>query len=210
MIKRLRYQTEQFIPAVVVSDQEDEATCKSYHIEHITWGNYPVTEKWNRAMAYMKSIGVDYVMILGSDDNISTGFYLSTLEQCERGVDLIGVRTFYFYCSHGQYRGKMVRLDRPKAPNFLGIGKTVSSKVLDQCDWTLWRESRNCGMDNVANATLVKYVKTRAEVSGMIVDVKSAYNLNRYEIWAKRLPQINPQEFLKELSNEELQILKTL
>ncbi len=206
-IKRLREQTETFIPAVVVSEETDKPICDAYHVHHITQKNKPVTAKWNRTFKYMQSLGVDSVMIIGSDDIISTGFYLNSLKEAEWGFDLISPQSVYFYAGDGPYKGQMVHL---VSKQVFGTGRTVSKYVLDQCDWTLWTQERNWGMDAIALKTIKKYERTRTRIDGMIVDVKTRVNLNSYRIWGKRLPRANPQEFYYILSAEELKILKTL
>jgi len=69
---------------------------------------------------------------------------------------------------------------------------------------------KNWGMDAIASKTLAKYTETRAMVEGMIVDVKTDKNLNSFRIWSKRLPEVDPQEFYRILSKEELEILNSL
>ena len=209
-IQRLRKDLELYIPAVVVSGKEDRVTCDEYHIGHLTQENKPVTAKFNRAFQFMRGQGIDYVQILGSDDIISTVFLRNTFALMETGVDLMGVWSFYFYCGHGRDRGKLVRFDRPNTRTFLGIGRTVSSRVLDQCDWTLWDVEKNWAMDAIASKTLAKYTETKATVEGMIVDVKTDKNLNSFRIWSKRLQEVDPQEFYRILSKEELEILNSL
>jgi hypothetical protein len=206
-IKRLREQFETYIPAVVVSGKEDETICNQYHVVHITQQNDPVTEKWNTAMAYMRSIGIDYVMIIGSDDIVSTGFVRKTMEQMERGIDYIGTKVFYFFCGQGLDRGKLVKLDT--APT-KGIGKTISKYVLDQCDWRLWDKEKNWGMDAIATKNIVQYARSRVLIEDIIVDIKTTQNLNSFRIWSNRLPQVDSQLFYDILSEEELQILKSL
>ena len=209
-IKRLRSELGCAIPAVVVSEEEDKTICSRYQVAHITQENKPVTAKFNRAFWFMRDVGVDYVTILGSDDIISTQFGRDTKVLMETGIDLIGVWSFYFYCGHGVDRGKLVRLERANSRTFLGIGRTVSKRVLDQCDWTLWDVEKNWAMDAIASKNLAKYAVTKAKVEGMIVDVKTNDNLNSFRIWSKRLPEVNPQEFYDILSEEELEILKSL
>ena len=207
MIKRLREDTQTYIPAVVVSEECDKAICNEYKVWHITHPNRPVTEKFNKALEYMRGQNVDYCMITGSDDNLSTGFYNKTLQFANQGIDYIGTTSLYFYAGDGQYRGRLVKLE---SKHTLGIGKTVSKRVLDQCDWRLWDVERNWGMDAIATRTIIKYCKSKALVDDMIVDVKSKVNLNSFNVWGNRLPQVAPQEFYKQLSEEELQILKSL
>jgi len=206
-IKRLRNELDMFIPAVVVSDEADKSICNEYHVFHITQQNNPATEKFNRAFKYMQSIGVDAVMILGSDDIISSGFYRKTLTELDNGADYVGTRVFYFYCGQGLDRGKMVKLDSPQTK---GIGRTVTKAILDQCDWRLWNKPKNWGMDAIATKNIVKYAKKKAIIEDIIVDVKTRVNLNSFKIWGQRLPQVPPETFYNILSEEEKQILFAL
>lgn len=206
-IKRLRQDLGIDFPAVVVSDDEDIPVCKAYDIVHITQQNKPVTEKWNTAIGYLKTVGATNCLILGSDDIVSSGFIRTTLDQCEQGKDLIGIKTIYFYCGQGTDKGKMVVL---QSKQFLGTGKTVSSRVLDQCDWRPWDVEKNWGMDAIASKTFSKYAKERTVIDGMVVDVKSLVNLNSFNIWGRRLPSVPAKEFHDILSEEELQILLAL
>lgn len=209
-IKRLRTAFDLDFPAVVVSDISDVKTCADYNVAHIIQENKPVTEKFNTAMRYMRTQEVDAVMILGSDDLISSRFYLKTLEQVSLGIDYIGIKILYFYAGDGQYKGRLVKLDRTYATSFFGTGRTVSRTLLDQCDWRLWDMQRNWGMDAIAVKNINLYAKTRACIDEMLVDVKTRVNLNRFNVWGDRLPQIPATEFYKILSEEELQILNTL
>lgn len=205
-IQRLRRELDNYIPAVVVSDDADASLCNKYHVVHITHPNRPVTDKWNRAMRYMHSEGTDYAMILGSDDIISTEFIQNTLAQMELGIDLIGTETIYFYCGQGVDRGKLVRLE---SPVLKGIGKTVSSRILNQCNWTLWNEEKNWGMDAIATKTIMAYNPSKAVIEGMVCDVKTKENLNSFNVFKNR-PQVDNKLFLDILSKEELEILNSL
>ena len=210
MIKRLRNDTQTYIPAVVVSEECDKTVCNQYKVWHVTQNNHPVTEKFNRAFQYMKGQNVDAVMITGSDDIFSTRFYEATLAQVNNDIDVVGINSLYFYAGDGQSRGQMVKLVRAPETPLLGTGKTVSKRVLDQCDWRLWNQQRNWGMDAIASKTINQYTKSRVAIDEMLVDVKTRTNLNSFNVWGKRLPQIPAQRFYEILSEEELQILKSL
>jgi hypothetical protein len=207
-IKRLRIELDTYIPAVVVSDEGDKSLCGHYGVWHITQQSAKgeASMKWNTAMAYMRSIGMDAVMILGSDDVISTDFYCKTQYWVELGTDLIGVKNAYFYCAQGLDRGKLVKLE---GRNILGIGKTVSSRVLDMADWNLWRVKKDWGMDAMAQKEIDKHTPTKALIDEIIVDVKTRDNLNSFNVF-KRRPQVDSSVFLNILSEEEKQILEKL
>lgn len=196
-----------FIPAVVVSGADDEFICSCYDVHHITQKNIPVTDKWNLAFAYMKSIRPDYVMISGSDDIISTELYRNILEETGKGTDLIGTGTLWFYAGDGTNRGRTVRLNSRR---LLAPAKTISAKVLDNIDWVICPTEKNWGMDAIMDQAIKPYWKTRVFVDGVVVDVKTRQNLNHFTVWGNRLPVVDSQEFYKLLSEEELQILKSL
>ncbi len=163
--------------------------------------------KWNHAMYYMREvICADAVMILGSDDVISTQYYLKTLEQVEKGIDLIGTESAYFYSGQGRDKGKMVRL---QGKALLGIGKTVSKRILDEAGWTLWRVAKGWGMDAMAQQEIVKHAPTKAIISDIIVDVKTRENLNSFNVFKKR-QEVDAKLFYDILSEEEKLILKSL
>lgn len=208
-IKRLREELDMFIPAVVVSEPSDINICNKYFVHHVSHVNRPVSEKFNRAFQYMRAIEMDYVMILGSDDIISTDLFRATVVEAEKGVDVIGVNTLYFFSGQGISRGTLVRLERPPTAPLLGVAKTVSKRVLDKCDWRLWNVEKNWGMDAIASKVIKEHAETKATVKGMVVDVKTRVNLNSFRVF-ERYPKVDKQEFLNILSEEEKLILNSL
>jgi len=211
-ITRLKTDLDMHIPCVVVSGEEDKDLCAQHGVWHITYKNRPVHEKFNRAYEYMKSIDVDYVILSGSDDIMSTDTLRNIMVEMEKGTDLIGVTTLYFYAGDGRDRGKLVKLTHR---NILAPAKTVSKRVLDICDWYLWRpykdEGHNAGLDQLMTKTIRPHCKTKKAVEGFVVDVKTREcQMNRFNIWGNRLPEVNPQEFYNILSDKELEILKRL
>ena len=158
-------------------------------------------------MYYMRDvINTDAVCIMGSDDIMSTSYYLKTLEQVEKGIDLIGTDSAYFYCGQGIDRGKLVKL---QGKALLGIGKTVSKRILNEAGWTLWRVAKGWGMDAMAQQEIVKHTPSKAIISDIIVDVKTRENLNSFNVFKKR-QSVDAKLFYDILSEEELKILKTL
>ena len=103
--------------------------CNRYYIEHFTRPNKPVSDKWNHAFEYLRNIGVSYVLVLGSDDIISTDLLRRIDEKAEQGYDLIGVKSVYFYAGEGIDRGKLVRLD---SGQILPASRTIKATVLDK------------------------------------------------------------------------------
>jgi len=210
MVNRLRRDTETYIPAVVVSGAEDKTACDKYHIIHIEQDNLPVSAKYNRAMSYMRSLGIDYVLISGSDNSFSTNTWLRIVAEAEKGYDVIGVSNIYFFSTDGMHRGEMVNL---KAKNMLGVAKTISSRVLDRVDWKPWSKDKNHGLDGLASVTIKPYVQTTKMLDDVEVwDIKnSVQQLNRFNFWWQKIKvKENPQKLYSTLGEEEMNILNSI
>ncbi len=208
-ILRLRRETDTYIPAVVVSGSEDRCICENRHIHHIEQENLPVSAKLNRAMAYMRSMGVDYVMILGSDNIMSTETYQRINEEVQKGYNVVGVQNIYFFGTAGVYKGNMVHY---QGKNMLGVCKTISSDVLDKVNWKPWSKDKNYGLDGLASVTIKPHVKTAKIVeNAMVFDMKSKQQMNRFEFWYDKIKvKEDPQKLFGILSTEEREVLNQI
>jgi hypothetical protein len=203
-IKRLRYDLNTYIPVACVSEESDKPMCNKYYIEHFTEPNKPISRKWNRAFGYFRSIGVDYVIILGSDDIISTELLRAIVEQMERGVSLIGINTIYFYSAEGMYKGKLARL---QSKQILGVAKAIHHSALDPIKWHVSPIDKNWGIDAIMSNAIKPHVTTKAVVDGVCVDVKTSLNINHWSALGKTRPMVDPEIFYGILGEEEKQLL---
>jgi hypothetical protein len=153
---------------------------------------------------------LNYIIILGSDDVCSTDTIRKLMVEMEKGYDLIGVNSVYFYGADGQHRGELCKLQTNN--RILGVGKTISSTVLDKIDWRPWTKDRNWGMDAFVTQSIKPHVKSFKILSDtFIVDVKSRDNLNKMTMWARKIKtREDPQEFYSRISKEEFEILKSI
>lgn len=208
-ITRLRRETGFNIPAVVVSGVEDEIICKSHDIDHVTQENNPVTAKFNTGVSYLKG-KVDYVLVSGSDDIISTDTFLKIYEKAKEGYDLIGIDRVYFFATDGPYKGQLGLF---QGTRILGVAKTISAGVLNVVSWRPWNINKNWGMDAIAQNNIKKHVSTIHVVpEAMVVDVKSSKNLNSSNFWLgqKIKTREDTEKFYGILGDEEKQILKQI
>jgi len=206
-IKRLRYDMNSYIPVCCVSDKEDKAICNEYYIDHIIHPNTPLTGKFNRGFQYMRSLGVDYVMILGSDNIISTQLMRAIDIQAEKNISLIGIDTIHFYCGEGIDRGKLVQLS---SKNLLGVAKTIHKNVLDCVSWTPFPIDKNWGIDAIGTKTIAPYVTTKVTVNGFCCDIKTRRNLNQFSVFGKRCPQVDSDVFYNILGEEEKTLIQKI
>lgn len=207
-VHRLRTELGVYVPACVVSGEEDKAVCDKYKITHIRWHNRPVSEKFNQGMQWVKNMGLDYGCISGSDDIFSTETFRKILDATQSDYDLIGIDSIYFYGTEGIHRGTLVKL---QGSRMLGVGKCIHKRVLEQVDYRPWNENKNWGLDAIASKCIAPYVKSFKIISdAKVFDCKSSMNINKMNVWANKFDKLDPQEFYSILSDEEKQILQTI
>lgn len=201
---RLRKDCGDF-PVIVTSGAEDKKICENHGIYHITLPNIPVTKKFRTSLLTAKGLDVDYVMVVGSDDIISTETMKVFISKMEEGYDLITLHDIYFYANFAQYDNILVHYTTEKQ---MGLCRTVNKRVLDSVDWNMWPQYRNKGLDFLARKTIEPKVKTHCIIdNAKVFDVKSELNINRFSCWLNKCPQIDPNIFFDILSEEEKQLL---
>ena len=208
-IKRLRKELDTYIPACIISEEEDKAVCDEYFINHVTHDNHPVTAKFNRGCEWVKKQGFDYMIIMGSDDIMSTDTLQRLMEDMNKGYQMIGINSIYFYGAEGSHRGKLVHL---KGERLLGTCKCIRRDILKEVNWKPWHREKSWGMDALVTQSIAPYVKSKSIISDTIVcDVKSKTNINFAGLWFQKIRiKSDPNIFYNILSDEEKEILKTI
>ena len=205
-VQRLRREIGYHFPAVVVSEEEDQLICQQNNIKHIYQQNEPVSEKFNTACRYAQTQNVDYVVIIGSDDIVSTDTMNRLWDEMDTGYDVIGITNVYFYAATGPHMGQMLQL---KGTRMLGTCKCVNKRVLDKIGWRPWIKKKNWGLDSVASKAIVPHTDTWKQISEVkVFDCKSRVNMNKYSHFHLRLgSKEDPQVFYDILSEEERNLL---
>jgi glycosyltransferase involved in cell wall biosynthesis len=207
-IQRLRTELDSYIPVVVVGDVEHEDLCRRYFVEHIAMKNHPASQKFNRGVEYMRSIGVDYICIMGSDDIMSTDLAKNLISAMEKGIDLIGINTIFFYSADGKHRGKLLRLH--SEGQIYGVARCIKMSVVEKA-FPLWKKDSSWGMDGDCLKSILPFVETKAVVDGVCVDVKTEQSLNKITMWLQKIPALSdPKIFYNTLSPEEKQLLNEI
>lgn len=195
------------MPVVVVSEREDADACAKHGVHHICQGNNPVSFKWNTGVQWLMEQGVEYVMIVGSDDIVSTDLMRKILAAAnyrvspDYGYDVIGVDKLYFY---GNIRGRSSVFIPLQSHRMLGVCRTISRSVLEPINGVICPKGVGSGMDALVTKTIAPHVRSTKIVEGMVVDVKSRRNINRLTYWVGKIPHRLPAEqFYTILSKEE-------
>lgn len=199
-IKRLRENVEDEIVVVVVSGEEDKDLCGRYDVHHITRPNKPTSVKWDVGCAWLREQEVNYVMILGSDDVVSTPLMLNILHEMRNGYSVIGIKEIFFYGTYGRYNGLLLRFICKKIS---GVAKTISKEIMDKIDWKICYIERNHGMDALITKRTRPHIKTEKIVEGICVDVKSEHNMNRISLWSQKVKTPSDPELLFSILGEE-------
>jgi hypothetical protein len=121
----------EIVPMMVWSpeDQDPPAPHPAWNYE--TAPNSPLGKKWNAGLAALMDMGVDAVMIIGSDDLVSHPYVEACLEQLKNGKDIISVRELFIYQpgqDHVAYCQNMVP----------GAGRCVTRRIVEQAKGKLW------------------------------------------------------------------------
>ncbi len=210
-MKRLRKDVGIDFPVVCVSGVEDRKVCANYGVTHVVYANNPASAKWNIGMVVLQKLHLDYVIILGSDDIMSTDTLKNMMAEMENGWDLIGLTDIYVYDGDGKTRGGLIHYETTKV---LGVGKCVNKRVLDEVGWRPWHyhRPRNFGMDAIFSRNTNPHVKTLAKVQGVIVDVKSKDSLNKFTMFVANHKgyMVDNKIFFDILGEEEKELLKNI
>lgn len=180
------------VVAVLSRDDHDNIALARQQGAHVTIAlhpNEPLCDKFNagtRAARRLK--GVDRVMVLGSDDVISTSALRLLLDASTR-ADVVGPRDFYFYDAASArlkywpgYASTHERSGRP-----IGAGRIMTRAVLDRFAWAPWpKHPTQRGQDGQLDVALlgagVALQSIALQPAGAFgVDVKSDDNLWSYE-----------------------------
>jgi hypothetical protein len=208
-IRRLRAEIGIDFPAIVVGDAEHKELCESYGVFHVSQQNHPATAKFNTGTQFLMEHGVDYVCITGSDDVLSTDLLRNLIVEMEKGTDLIGIDTIYFYGGDGKHKGCLRKLIAKN--QILGVARCIKRSIIEKVGGRPWNREASWGMDGICLRNILPHIKTRALVQGICTDVKSRENLNKITLWLGKIDTASdPNIFYDTLGEEEKLILSQI
>lgn len=156
------------------------------YIEH---PNQPVSDKHNALIQSLKGKDYDGAILIGSDDLIEPKLF-----------------DFYQNLEHDYFGFPDVYYWKPKTNTlaywngfFMGAGRYFSSKTLEACNYTLWRNGLNKGLDTSQRTLLessgVKLHQiSHKDLDTMIVDVKGFGSISSEHIVNAGLKQNGEQD----------------
>lgn len=133
---------------ICVGDQPiDERVCKNAGADWVRHKNNPLGAKWNAGFVAAKKYKPDACLFVGSSDWLSDN-WLSEMTPLLKNYDLIGTPGCHFLhigedfklCFWPGYKGR-------REGESIGIGRLISSKVLDKIQWKPFLETLDNSMD---------------------------------------------------------------
>jgi hypothetical protein len=166
---------------------------------HVTL-NYPLGKKFYDSTKFAQTLGgLNYLMILGSDDILSLNYVENCLKKLNNGYDLVGSRK-WLMCTNNN---ELYKLEYKSVVDILlGAGKIYTKKFLDMVNWDIFDQYRPLHLDENGeylfnNTNLKKIVLNGDE---FIMCIKGDWDcINPKENILKSQSRLNTQNISNEL-----------
>lgn len=142
--------------------------------------NRPLGKKWNYGLSQAKKLDWDYLQIMGSDDLMSIGAF-----KHYKDVDLNGFLDFYVFDSKTKLGAYWKGYDFLRKNETIGAGRLISREIVEACNWKLWNDDLNKGLDRSFSRTIFKSVTSinamrLKDINECLIDIKSSENLGGF------------------------------
>jgi len=137
------------------SIENEKEIVESYGFEYVYFKNKPLSNKWNYGVSLLKKYDFKYLVVLGSDDIISTNLLNRLIKIMDNNnYDVCGLKDIYFYDINDNigvhwtgYNEKSGRLGET-----VGSGRFYTKKLIEYLNYKLWDDNKNNGLDiNIFN-----------------------------------------------------------
>jgi hypothetical protein len=202
-IERLKQHSNIEIEVVAVGSEGKKSAnaCKEFH--YVPFKNKPLSNKWNAGMLKMKELNVDYVLCLGSDDLMCNNALDKYIEAMEQGFDFIGLLDCFIYDTKTNDLRFWVGYNGKRIGETAGIGRCLSSRLLEQMSYLPWGDGIDRGLDGAMFKEL-KNINHTQKLFGCLkdnifaVDLKDSQSLTGFQHFAK-YPKFHPQDMFNKL-----------
>lgn len=209
--KQLRrlYETYGMMPLIVGSEPSARKMAKEYGLLYLNHENKPLGNKFNTGMIALNKFKPEAVMVLGSDDFISDSYVIRIREELKKGIDLIGTTDCYFYSLTLKQLGYWKGYTGARTGESIGLGRTLSRKILNRCQWQPWISRYNKGLDGSMMATILRYRPIQKKISlansGIFnVDIKGANNITPFGCYKGMLKIISKETLTRLPEGEQI------
>ncbi|NCU42262.1 MAG: glycosyltransferase family 2 protein [Candidatus Moranbacteria bacterium] len=197
---------------ICVGGKEEKAVCKKHGAQYIEDHKNILGAKWNKGFKMARAHTPTHILFVGSSDFICDDFLNVVIPHCPE-YGMVGTKGFYMAhvekagsVKAGRWHGYKNREDS------IGIGRIISSKILDKIGWKPFDDRKTNGMDWMMH----KKVLSRKGLAVVIDDPKAMSLSISTDQWGNKhsygdstgtFTEIdNPKEFLSSHFPETLKI----
>ena len=147
-------------------------------------------------------------MVIGSDDIMPTNTFKEYLKHKDNH-DYLGVTKVYYVGMGGELHLKSYELN---SSIIIGAGRTFSTELLYKVKRhrSLWVTPKNKSLDAMMYNQLCHYITNPKVIDGYIVDFKGEVNITQLSDWADELDEVDTNTILNFISEDELNLIKSL
>lgn len=102
--------------------------------------NQPLSDKWNAGAKLMEVLGVDAVVITGSDDFLNAAYFEAVAELIESGADYVKLGGLHFYNAPSD---ELIYVE----DCYMGLGRCLSRTLMNAVEWQPYFPGRRWGID---------------------------------------------------------------
>ncbi len=175
--------------AVGSEGEQSRTLCIRQGFEYIEYPNRPLNYKWNAVVRAARSHDTDAVVIVGSDDIVSSNYFSAISSRMKPGgTEVIALDDLYFLdlqrCRLAYWRNYPDGMES----SAVGLGRFFPRAVLDALDWAPWSVDtpRNSGLDGSCTRKLAAMdigfdTYSMEQLDVIAVDLKGCGNVNSWD-----------------------------
>jgi hypothetical protein len=186
----LKGRAEVQMVAVGSEGESSRALAEEYGWSYVEAPNRPLGAKWNAGMAFVRGLAPDGVVIVGSDDWLTTSVFDFHMKALRDGCLVSGLLDIYFLYYKTMKTIHFGGYTHDRMGESLGLGRCLSREALQSVNWQPWWPKVNRGLDLTMTKTLRKkwreVLKERtrvtrlADIGACALDIKTPIGICKF------------------------------
>ncbi len=208
--KRLQADFPEANIEMVVAGSEGQKTrdiVEGHGFNYVEALNEPLGHKANVRLQWCKILNPTHVLLLGSDDLMSSTTLAYVLDKMNEGFDEVCAMDLYLHSTAHNETVYSEGYTNHRRGEPMAVGRCMKSWLLDQLNWTLWPDNIKRGLDGFSRDTLATIPHARhtywlKEQDLAIIDIKHETNLSKWTMrpnWEKVGGKILAEHFPNEV-----------